>query len=187
MLSSPRKQPATHAIRCIILGSIVLGMGMQESIGKEPLSAKLTSHLRLAGKPLERPSESRAQYPRESRSKNWSLPVPQPRAPLRQRRMMDSLATIGPDREEGLVDSNLASVQQTMQHGDMKDPRQQAALQQEFQRLQQQKQQQAFQQRLQQRLNVRIGTPEDSDPQAAKAAFMARLMGQMRSQMRMPR
>lgn len=75
---------------------------------------------------------------------------------------------------------NLANLQQTMQHRDMQNPKQQAMLQEEKQRLMQVQAQRQFTQRLQQRMNPRIGTPEDSDPQAARAAFMARLMLQMK-------
>ena len=107
--------------------------------------------------------------------------MPLPKVPLRTRRMQDSIMSLGPDGEEHKVGENLEELQRTMKHGDMQDPRQQAILKQEQQRLQQAKQQ--FTQRLQQRLNPRIGTPEDSDPQAARAAFMARLMSKMRSGM----
>lgn len=82
---------------------------------------------------------------------------------------------------------NLAELQRTMGMRDMKDPRQQAVLKQEQERLQQAQAKQQFTQRLLQRLNTRIGTPEDSDPQAARAAFMTRLMMQMRRGAGMPR
>jgi hypothetical protein len=98
--------------------------------------------------------------------------------------MQDSIASLPDQSGEDLDPANLQMLQQTMGHRDMQDPRQQAVLRQEQQRLQQVQAQQQFTQRLEQRLNPRIGTQEDSDPQALqqfqKAQFMARLMGQMK-------
>lgn len=102
--------------------------------------------------------------------------------PLKYRRLQDAVASLGPDMERGMEEENITSLDRTAGMRDMQDPRQQAVLQQERQRLMQQQAQQQFVQRLQQRLNPRIGTPEDSDPQAARAAFMARLMSRMRGQ-----
>ena len=113
--------------------------------------------------------------------------MPQPRLPLKYRRMQDSLSSLdSPQYKEeadlqDLTPSNMEELERAIQSPKHQKPAQQQVLQGEKQRIEQLRQQ--FTQRLQQRLNARIGTPEDSDPQAARAAFMARLMSKMRSGM----
>ena len=98
--------------------------------------------------------------------------------------MQAATASLGGDATSPheLNPRRLLELDQTMQHGDMQGPRQQAILQEERQRLEQamgqrmqQAGQQMFQQRLHQRLNPRIGTPQDTD----QRAFLQMLMQQM--------
>ena len=109
--------------------------------------------------------------------------------PLRMRRMQEAFnapeapgvpnLTQAQEAEDMAPEDNLGQLKQVMGMRDMRDPRQQAILKQEQERLMQVQAKQQFTQRLMQRLNHRIGTPEDTDPQAARAAFMTRLMMQM--------
>lgn len=79
---------------------------------------------------------------------------------------------------------NAGLIAREMRDPRSQDPRQQAILKQEQERLAQEQAKMQFSQRLAQRLNPRIGTQEDSDPQALaqfqKAQFMAKLMAQMK-------
>lgn len=110
--------------------------------------------------------------------------------------MRDSVSRVPYDSVDDLDPANLARIDSTMRHGDMQDPRQQAALVEERKRLEgvqsqwmQKAAEQEFQQRLYQRMNPYIGTEKDTDPafqQQMQAEAMARIMGQMQNRVGRP-